>query len=51
MAVTTSFSFGSVGEALVADWQGAGLLKASVLKSVFTTIEEGLVVRASWGVY
>lgn len=34
------------GEALVADWQAAGLVKPSVLKPVFTTIEQGLVVRA-----
>jgi mRNA interferase MazF len=33
------------GEAMVADWQGAGLVKASVLKPVFTTIEQGLVLR------
>lgn len=33
------------GEALVADWQGAGLIKPSVLKPVFTTIEQGLVIR------
>jgi mRNA interferase MazF len=32
-------------EALVADWQAAGLIKPSVLKPVFTTIEQGLVVR------
>ncbi len=31
---------------MVADWQGAGLIKASVLKPVFTTIEQGLVIRA-----
>ena len=31
------------GEAMVGDWQGAGLVKASVLKPVFTTIEQGLV--------
>ena len=35
----------SVGEAMIAEWQGAGLIKASVLKPVFTTIEQGLVVR------
>ena len=34
------------GEAMVADWQAAGLIKASVLKPVFSTIEQGLVVRA-----
>jgi mRNA interferase MazF len=33
------------GEALIADWAGAGLIKASVLKPVFTTIEQGLVLR------
>lgn len=33
------------GEALVADWQAAGLIKPSVLKPVFSTIEQGLVVR------
>jgi mRNA interferase MazF len=33
------------GEALVADWQATGLIKPSVLKPVFTTIEQGLVVR------
>lgn len=33
------------GEALVADWQAAGLIKPSVLKPVFTTIEQGLVLR------
>ena len=32
-------------EALVADWQAAGLIKPSVLKPVLTTIEQGLVVR------
>jgi mRNA interferase MazF len=34
-----------LGEAMVAHWQGAGLIKASVLKPVFTTIEQGLVLR------
>ncbi|MDP2823192.1 MAG: type II toxin-antitoxin system PemK/MazF family toxin [Sulfuritalea sp.] len=33
------------GEALIADWQAAGLIKPSVLKPVVTTIEQGLVVR------
>jgi mRNA interferase MazF len=33
------------GEAMVADWQGAGLIKASVLKPVFATIEQSLVIR------
>lgn len=29
------------GEAMLASWQTAGLIKASVLKPVFTTIEQG----------
>lgn len=33
------------GEAPIADWQAAGLIKPSVLKPVVTTIEQGLVVR------
>ena len=31
---------------MVADWQAAGLVKASVLKPVFTTIEQALMIRA-----
>ena len=34
------------GEAMVHGWQAAGLLKPSVLKPVFTTIEQGLVLRS-----
>jgi mRNA interferase MazF len=33
------------GEALVADWQGAGLIKLSVFKPVVATIEQTLVMR------
>ena len=33
------------GEAPVTDWQSAGLIKLSVFKPVFATIEQGLVVR------
>ena len=33
------------GEALVHDWEAAGLIKASVFKPVFTTIDHGLVAR------
>ena len=32
-------------EAMVGDWQAAGLVKTSVLKPVFTTIEQPLVLR------
>jgi mRNA interferase MazF len=34
------------GEALVADWRSAGLIKASLFKPIFTTIEAGLVLHA-----
>ncbi len=34
------------GEALIQDWQTAGLLKPSVLKPVMTTIEQRLVRRS-----
>jgi mRNA interferase MazF len=33
------------GEALVTEWQAAGLIKASVLKPVVTTIKQSLVIR------
>lgn len=33
------------GEAFVTEWQAAGLIKQSVLKPVFATIEQALVVR------
>ena len=34
-----------LGEALVAHWKQAGLIKLSVLKPVLTTIEKGLVIK------
>ena len=33
------------GETMVTDWQSAGLVKASVIKPVFATIEQSLVIR------
>lgn len=36
---------GTLGEALVADWQAAGLIKPSAIKLVITTIEQALVIR------
>lgn len=35
----------AVGEAAIAKWKAAGLLKASVLKPLLATIEKGLVLR------
>jgi mRNA interferase MazF len=40
--VRTPLSF---GEALVADWQAAGLIKPSVFKPLVATIEQALVIR------
>jgi mRNA interferase MazF len=46
MAVTSQLRpTTGVGEAIVQDWKGAGLLKPSVIKSVITTIERGLIIK------
>jgi mRNA interferase MazF len=46
MAITSQVQMPlGYGEAMVVDWQDAGLVKASVLKPVFTTLERGLVLR------
>lgn len=47
MAITSQLRLPlGLGESMIADWQGAGLVKESVLKPVFATIEQGLVQRA-----
>jgi mRNA interferase MazF len=33
-------------EALLADWQSAGLVKPSALKPIFATLEQSLVIRS-----
>ncbi len=44
MAVTSHVrAITGVGEALVQDWQAAGLLKPSMIKPIITTIERTLV--------
>jgi mRNA interferase MazF len=46
MAVTSQVRAASnIGEAAVSDWQKAGLLKASVIKPVLTSVENGLILR------
>jgi mRNA interferase MazF len=46
MAVTSQLRpSGALGEALVANWQAAGLLKPSAIKPVITTIEQALIIR------
>ncbi|MDP1717077.1 MAG: type II toxin-antitoxin system PemK/MazF family toxin [Burkholderiales bacterium] len=46
MAVTSQLRpLGALGEAPVADWEAAGLIKPSAIKPVITTIEQALVIR------
>jgi mRNA interferase MazF len=35
-----------IGEVLLQDWQGAGLLKASVIKPVFATLAQSLIIKS-----
>ena len=45
MAITSQMKAEqTVGEVIVQDWQGAGLLKPSAIKPVVTTIERGLII-------
>jgi len=46
MAITSRlYQVDRPGEKLVADWQGAGLLKPSVFKPILATIENTLVLK------
>jgi hypothetical protein len=46
MAVTSQLRATSIlGEVWISQWQQTNLLKASAIKPVFTTIEQGLVIR------
>ena len=46
MAVTGHLSgYPRIGEVVVSDWKSAGLLKASTIKPILTTIERTLVIR------
>jgi len=46
MAVTSQVqSISGRAEVGVADWQAAGLLKPSVIKPVFATLEQAMVIR------
>jgi len=46
MAITSQIrSAALAGEAVVINWQAAGLLKPSVVKPVFATLEQTLVLR------
>ncbi len=46
MAITSRLhQVDKLGEKLVSDWQGAGLIKPSVFKPILTTIENTLVLK------
>lgn len=46
MAVTSQMrSIGYFGDVPVSQWQQAGLLKPSVIKPIFTTVEKGLILK------
>lgn len=46
MAITGRLSGSSrIGEVIVSDWKAAGLLKASTIKPILTTIEKPLIIR------
>jgi len=46
MAVTSQMqSANYFGDMTISQWQQAGLLKPSVIKPIFTTVEKGLVLK------
>ncbi len=46
MAITSQFRPSpALGEVWLIDWQAAGLLKPSVAKPVFATLEQSLIIR------
>ena len=46
MAITSQIhASNSFGDTTITDWRAAGLLKPSVLKSIFTTVEKRLVLK------
>jgi len=45
MAVTSQLPSSTLGEAQIGEWRTAGLLRPSVVKPVFATLERALVIR------
>ena len=46
MAITSQSSGHSrIDEVVIGDWKGAGLIKASTMKPILTTLEKGLIIR------
>ncbi len=50
MAITGHLSgYPRIGEVVVSDWKEAGLLKASTIKPILTTVEKSLIIRTLGG--
>lgn len=46
MAITGHLSgYPRIGEVVVSEWKEAGLLKASTIKPILTTVEKTLIIR------
>jgi mRNA interferase MazF len=46
MAITGHLSaYPRIGEVVVSDWEKAGLIKASTIKPILTTVERTLIIR------
>ena len=46
VAVTSQLkSSGYFGDVIISQWQQAGLIRPSVVKSIFTTVEKGLALK------
>jgi mRNA interferase MazF len=46
MAITGHLSpYSRIGEVVIADWKETGLIKASTIKPILTTIEKTLIIR------
>jgi mRNA interferase MazF len=46
MAITGHLSgYPRIGEVIVSNWKEAGLLKASTIKPILTTVEKSLIIR------
>ena len=46
MAITGHlFPYSRIGEVVIVDWKEAGLIKASTIKPILTTIEKTLIIR------
>jgi mRNA interferase MazF len=44
MAITSQPRANNIGEVFISKWKEAGLLKPSVIKPVFTTLEKSLII-------